>query len=149
MQLAFHLATYLCGLVTTCILSFVKLKFTCMSTQGFPRLTIQSKLAQVSWLQVICICVKFMTLGDLCGLVTRLAIPFGHPLQVPTQVLVLQTLSGQGLTVECILVRPRLLSECHVAQWTQLTACPVVLYRSECSGLQITWGQLPWGCWYF
>ena len=44
-----------------------------------------------NWLQVICTCVKFTTLCDSRELANRLANPFGHPLRVRAQVLVLQT----------------------------------------------------------
>ena len=60
----------------------VDARFHCFATQR--------KLI-ASWSQVICICVKVLTFCDLRELASRLTNPFGHPSQVRTQVLVLQT----------------------------------------------------------
>ena len=44
-----------------------------------------------SWSHVNCICMEFMAFCNLRELAIQLANLFGHPLQVHTQVLVLQT----------------------------------------------------------
>ena len=83
-QLAFHLATPLHWLALTLVaLKFVRKFFVFLG--GHPM------HVDTSWLQDNWICMKFTTFCNLCELATRLANPFGHPLQVHKQVLVWQT----------------------------------------------------------
>ena len=97
----FRLATHLRWLALT----LVEHKFVRKSTQVFtvwPSSAIRHKFGS----QVHCIRVKFTTFCDLRELASRLANPFGHPSQVRTQVLVLQT---------CVDLRVRLAAGFYIA----------------------------------
>ena len=61
------------------------------STHVFQRLATQRKSTQVDRKSTVYAWNKCATLCNLCEIASRLANPFGHPSQVRTQVLVLQT----------------------------------------------------------
>ena len=91
----------------------IHLRWLALTSVGFGRVQIRTQVdarisplghptqVDTSWSQVNCVCVKFTTFCDLRELASRLANPFGHPSQVRTQVLVLQT---------CVDLRVRLAS---------------------------------------
>ena len=80
-QLAFRLVT-----TWTCD----DLRWLWWSSNPHSRFSTFGHPTQLGWSQVICISVKFTTFSDWMNL-RELANPFGHPSQVRTQVLVLQT----------------------------------------------------------